>query len=73
MYHVPDYKLDPPEYPEPEIVAYCKKCDCELYDGDTAYKIGEDYYCEDCVEPITLEYVEYEPDWDSMPGGHDDY
>lgn len=51
-----------------------RECDCcglEMYEGDTYYLINGKYYCEGCVEVGQLEPDE--PDWDSMPGGHDDW
>jgi hypothetical protein len=46
----------------------CMFCDHTSY----AQQDGED--CEDCGETDAMRVVEpSEPDWDSMPGGHDDY
>lgn len=44
---------------------YCDYCTGALDEGDD---------CEDCGEPNAMFVPEpHEPDWDSMPGGHDDY
>ena len=59
--------------PEEKALKECKCCGCDLFHGDSYYKIGNDFYCEDCVDTgeLDAEDYEYEPDWDSMPGGHD--
>lgn len=36
----------------------CAECGEDLYVGNTAYKIGESYYCEDCCEMIEVERPE---------------
>ena len=51
----------------------CECCGCDLFHGDKYIKIGSTYYCEDCAETGTLDEADYEPDWDSMPGGYDDW
>ena len=51
----------------------CKYCRCELFHGDKYFKIGSRFYCEDCVDTGELDAEDYEPDWDSMPGGYDDW
>ena len=51
-----------------------RECDCcggEMYEGDKYFRIEDKYYCESCVDIGELEAEE--PDWDSMPGGHDDF
>ena len=68
MVHLPDFKIDPPET-EAKFVCLCAECKNDLLEGDSAYKIGCNVYCEDCVEHVTLE--QEEPNWDSMPGGYD--
>ena len=70
MVHLPDYKIDPPETEE-KAVCQCAECQNDLFEGDSAYKIGDKFYCDDCVECTTIEG--YEPDWDCMPGGYDYY
>lgn len=54
-----------------QILEKCAGCGCEMYHGDKYTKIGNDYYCEDCVDTGELDADNYEPDWDSMPGGYD--
>lgn len=68
MYYVPDYKIEPPET-EAKVVCRCCECKKNLYEGEDAYRIGDKFFCEDCVEHTTLECDD--PDWDSMPGGYD--
>ena len=68
---LPDYNINPPDSAEPRVVCKCKYCKADLLEGDEVHKIGDDYYCDDCVEHTTLECEPYEPDWDSMPGGYD--
>ena len=29
---------------------YCYECDKELIEGEVVYYIGENYYCEKCIE-----------------------
>lgn len=41
-------------------VARCAECDCDLYEGESVYRIGDDVYCEFCVETEVLERDEYE-------------
>lgn len=43
-------------------VAKCAACDCDMYAGENCYWIDFECYCEDCVQPDTLE--EYEPDFE---------
>ena len=33
-----------------DSVTRCKECGEALYDGDTAYRLGERYYCTSCVD-----------------------
>lgn len=47
-----------PNYVEPRHLERCAECYCELYAGDSAYLIGNKYYCEDCVRKIELEEEE---------------
>lgn len=44
-----------PNAPEPPVFAECEYCGEEIYDGDTCYKIEDDYYCTDCVTKMTAE------------------
>lgn len=47
------------------------ECECCGYTSG-ALDVGDT--CEDCGEPNAMqEPAPHEPDWDSMPGGHDDY
>ena len=46
----------------------CECCGCELFHGDRYYKIGNDFYCENCVDSGELDEADYEPDYDE-----DDY
>lgn len=43
-----------------EPLAYCDECKCELYEGETVYRVGERYFCEDCVMREELERDDYE-------------
>ena len=47
---------------EEEPLEECKCCGCDLFHGDTYFKIGNDFYCEDCVETGELDAEDYEPD-----------
>ena len=48
-----------PNY-EPDVFCSCSECGCNLYVGDTAYKIGDDYFCESCCDKVELEMPEYD-------------
>ena len=51
--------------------AKCTCCDDILEKGEKIFKSTEGViYCSYCVSEVTLDIGE--PDWDSMPGGHDD-
>ena len=63
-----DYNIDPPEDTR-KLVCLCYQCERELREGDEVHKVSGEYFCDYCVEHVTLEAEE--PDWDSMPGGHD--
>ena len=53
-----------PNY-EPEMFwDKCAGCGGDLYVGDTAYKIGDNYYCEDCCETVELENPERNEDFE---------
>ena len=43
-----------------EPLAYCDECKCELYEGETVYRVGDRYFCEDCVLKEELERDDYE-------------
>lgn len=44
----------------------CQCCGCELFHGDKYFKIGNDFYCEDCVDTGELDSEDYDP-------GEDEY
>ena len=48
-----------------------KHCNNDIYEGEKCFVISGKYFCTDCVDEIYLEADE--PDWDSMPGGYDDW
>ena len=49
----------------------CTCCDDILEKGEKIFKTtGGAVFCTYCVSEVTLDIDE--PDWDSMPGGHDD-
>lgn len=33
----------------------CTECECDLYEGETVYIIGNKIFCEDCVVKTELE------------------
>ena len=35
--------------PDPVVVLHCDKYGCEIYKGDTYYKLNGRCYCEDCI------------------------
>lgn len=41
---------------EPEYITNCENCCCVLYEGEEAYKLDGEYYCEVCIDKskITL-------------------
>ena len=41
-----DWKTTPPE---PDPVAHCDCCGCDLYDGDYIYDIDGESICEECL------------------------
>lgn len=52
---------------ELEPIHICDMCEEGIYEGDTYYQIGDNYYCEGCIGSckFTAEYDEpdvYEPD-----------
>ena len=64
-----------------EAICNCCVCDTELFYGYKVFKFDGDTYCENCFDNLISENFEYElgmddipePDWDSLPGGHDHY
>lgn len=50
-----------PNY-EPIKVCECDECGESIYVGDTAYKIGNRYYCESCCEVVEVEETERDDD-----------
>ena len=50
---------DPREDKEP--VHICHECEDGIYEGETCYKVGDKYFCKNCVEKVVaeLEEVEY--------------
>lgn len=46
---------------EDKPLAECKCCGLDLFYGETAYKIGSEYFCEDCVEKCDLDEEDFEP------------
>ena len=43
------------EHQPAKKVKSCKECKCDVYIGETAYIIGNDLYCEECVRKVVLE------------------
>lgn len=39
-----------PECPDPPVVYICDNCGESICDGDTFCRIGEDKYCEHCID-----------------------
>ena len=60
MEHVENFWVDMPEPKEPKVLKECACCGVEMYEGETYYKIVDDYYCENCVETGELEDNEEE-------------
>jgi predicted RNA-binding Zn-ribbon protein involved in translation (DUF1610 family) len=46
-YDTPEPRLDPPE---PVAVCQCALCGEDIYEGETCYELGLDFYCENCIE-----------------------
>lgn len=46
---------------EPRAVALetCECCGCDLFHGDTVFKIDGIFYCEDCVDKAELDADDY--------------
>ena len=44
-----------------EPLAYCEECKCELYAGQTVYRVGQSdkFYCVDCIGWEELEPDDY--------------
>ena len=49
---------------EEKVLEECKCCGCDLHHGDKYFKIGNDFYCEDCVDTGELDAEDYEPDYE---------
>lgn len=54
----------PGDNEEPKALEECQCCGCELFHGDRYFKIGSDFFCEDCVEKGELDGEDYMPDWE---------
>ena len=50
-----------PNADEPKVVCVCAQCGEDILDGDYCYHIGEDFFCEACMEDFREEAV-YEVD-----------
>lgn len=46
---------------EEKCIQVCCECEAELFDGDIAYCIEGNYYCEDCIAN-KKQYLESEDD-----------
>lgn len=53
-----------PNYEPKRFWTCCAECGSHLYIGDTAYKMGDNYYCEECVTPLELEEPERDEDYE---------
>ena len=62
MEHVENFWVDMPEPKEPKIITECSHCGMEMYEGDTYYKVGSNYYCDNCVD-IGVFDDEEEEEW----------
>lgn len=62
MEHVENFWVDMPEPKEPKIITECSHCGIEMYEGETYYKIGNSYYCDNCVD-IGVFDDEEEEEW----------
>lgn len=49
---------DPREDEEP--VHVCYECEDGIYEGETCYKVGDKYFCKNCVEKVVAEREEVE-------------
>ena len=49
---------------EEKVLEECKCCGRELFHGDRYFKIGNDFYCEDCVDSGELDETDYWEDWE---------
>lgn len=52
---------------EEKSLEICQSCYCELFHGDTVYKVNGMFFCKDCVEKIELDSdddMPEEPDYD---------
>jgi len=50
------YECPSVEPPEDVICGYCGQCRCEIYDGETVYRVGGEYIHEDCLEDFAERY-----------------
>lgn len=76
-HHVPDENSKHVE------VGTCACCEDPVYDDEEYFVYDGKFYHEECYADCAAdifddkidrcEAEEYEPDWDMMPGGHDDY
>jgi len=62
-----------------EPITHCCECGLELYYGDEIGEFDNEIYCEDCFNDFVNQFKRKledkdipEPDWDSLPGGHDE-
>lgn len=48
-----------PNAPEPPAVFICSECGGKIYEGDDAYHVLEEVYCEDCIRSFcrTAEFI----------------
>jgi hypothetical protein len=60
---VPDYKLDPPDYPDPPTVYICDGCKQSIRDGDDYYEFGCMRYCQDCIDKRRRTAEAWREDW----------
>lgn len=43
-----------PNAEEPKAVHMCKRCGEDIIKGDLFFRIGDEYYCEDCLEEMPV-------------------
>ena len=43
------------ERDEAKKVRNCKECNCDLYEGEEVFAIGNYVYCDDCVRKVVLD------------------
>ncbi len=49
---------------EEAVAAKCYECGRDIYEGEDAYKIGDEIFCEDCVKYGRFVAEAPEPDYD---------